>query len=234
MTSGTAPPAPEPAIESRALSRLYGGVPVVRGVDLHLPAGSRTALLGANGAGKTTLLGMLTTLITPSSGSLRISGHHRGSAALRRSIGVLGHRPMLYEDLSPLENLRFFARLYGVSDADSRIEVLLRRVGLWARRHERTAVLSRGYHQRLALARLLVHRPQVVIADEPETGLDPEGIALLDELVLALPGLTVLAATHRIDHIEEWATGIVRLERGRVIEDTSSVFEPVTVGGHLA
>jgi heme exporter protein A len=231
VISGAAPSTIKAAIEATALTRQYGGVPVVRGVDLHLPTGSRTALLGANGAGKTTLLGMLATLITPTSGSLRINGHDRSSSALRRSIGVLGHRPMLYEDLSPQENLRFFARLYGVSDPDARIEELLRRVGLWTRRHERTAVLSRGYHQRLALARLLVHSPEVVIADEPETGLDPDGIALLDELVLALPGLTVLAATHRIDHIEAWATGTVRLERGSVVEDTSSVLAPAAVGG---
>lgn len=224
-------PTTAPAIEATALTRQYGGVPVVRGVDLRLPAGSRTALMGANGAGKTTLLGMLATLITPTSGDLRINGHDRGSSALRRSIGVLGHKPMLYEDLSPFENLHFFARLYGVSDAETRIEELLRRVGLWTRRHERTAVLSRGYHQRLALARLLVHRPEVVMADEPETGLDPEGIVLLDELVLALPGLTVLAATHRIDHVGAWATGIVRLDRGSVIEDTASVLEPATLSG---
>lgn len=230
MSSPVAAPSRDTAIEATGLTRQYGGVPVVRGVDLRLPVGSRTALLGANGAGKTTLLGMLATLITPTSGTLRINGHDRGSTALRRSIGVLGHRPMLYEDLSPGENLRFFARLYGVADADTRVEELLRRVGLWTRRHERTAVLSRGYHQRLALARLLVHRPEVVIADEPETGLDPDGVALLDELVLALPGLTVLAATHRIDHIEAWATGIVRLERGSIAEDTSSVPEAATAG----
>ncbi len=215
--------ATEIAISAQGLTRQYGGVTVVRGVDLALPAGSKTALLGANGAGKSTLLGMLSTLIGPTSGTFRVAGHAPGSAALRRSIGVLGHKPMLYEDMSPLENLRFFARLYGISDADADIEALLRRVGLWLRRHERTSVLSRGYHQRLALARVLVHRPTVVIADEPETGLDPEGVSLLDELALHAPGLTVLAATHRIDHIEAWATGIVRLDRGRVVEDTASV-----------
>ena len=86
-----------------------------------------------------------------------------------------------------------------------------------------SAILSRGYHQRLALARALIHTPDVLIADEPETGLDPEGVALLDEMALTAPGLTVIAATHRIDHVDAWATGIVRLERGRVAEDTSSV-----------
>ncbi|MCK9487188.1 MAG: ABC transporter ATP-binding protein [Dehalococcoidia bacterium] len=220
---GEPPLAGEVAIRARALTRQYGGVTVVRGVDLALPAGSKTALLGANGAGKTTLLAMLAGLISPTSGSLEIAGYARGSAGLRRAVGVLGHKPMLYEDLSPLENLRFFARLYRVSDAEARIEALLRQVGLWLRRHERTAILSRGYHQRLALARVLIHDPAVVIADEPETGLDPEGVALLDDLALRRPGLTVLAATHRIDHIQSWASGIVRLDRGRVVEDTSSL-----------
>jgi len=222
------------SIETHALTRRYGGVIVVRDVNLRLPEGSRTALLGANGAGKTTLLGMLSTLITPTSGTFTIGGHERGSAELRRSIGVLGHKPMLYEELSPLENLQFFARLYGVQDAETRIEQLLRQVGLWLRRHERTLVLSRGYHQRLALARVLVHQPSVIIADEPETGLDPEGVALLDEIALTAPGITVLAATHRIDHIEAWATGIVRMERGRIVEDTSSVPMPTITPTEVA
>ena len=214
------------AIEVRALTRQYGGITVVRGVDLALPAGSKTALLGSNGAGKTTLLKMLSTLLTPTSGSFSIHGHRAPSPNVARSIGVLGHSPMLYEDFTPLENLQFFARIYGVPNAETRIEELLRRVGLWQRRHERTAILSRGYHQRLALARALVHSPSVLIADEPETGLDPEGVALLDEMSLAAPGLTVLAATHRIDHLDAWATGIARLERGRLVEDTSSVGTP--------
>jgi len=217
-------PDPTPlGIEADALTRQYAGVTVVRSVDLALPVGSKTALLGSNGAGKTTLLKMLSTLLTPTSGSFRVCGRVAPSPDVARSIGVLGHSPMLYEDFSPLENLRFFARIYGVADPEPRVEELLRRVGLWRRRHEQTAILSRGYHQRLALARALVHAPAVLIADEPETGLDTDGVALLDKIALASPGLTVLAATHRIDHIDAWATGIVRLERGRVVEDTSSV-----------
>ena len=213
----------EIAIEAQGLTRRYGGVTVVREVDLALPVGSKTAVLGANGAGKTTLLSMLSTLLLPSSGSFSIRGHRAPSHNVARSIGVLGHSPMLYEDFTPLENLQFFARIYGVADAERRVEELPRQVGLWQRPHERTAILSRGYHQRLALARALIHTPDVLIADEPETGLDPEGVALLDEIALTAPGLTVIAATHRIDHVDAWATGIVRLERGRVAEDTSSV-----------
>jgi len=214
----------EIAIETTALTKRYAGLSVVRAVSIRLPQGSKTALLGANGAGKTTLLGMLTTLITPSEGEARIAGFRLADnhAAMRRRIGVLAHSPMLYEELTPLENLAFFARLYGVEDREARCEELLRLVGLWLRRHEPVAVLSRGYHQRLALARAIVHRPDVLLLDEPETGLDGEAVALLDELVLCAPGLTVLAATHRHDRIGEWAGGTVVLERGAVVEDTAS------------
>lgn len=214
-----------PIVETRALTKRYGGLEVVRSVALALPAGSRTALIGANGAGKTTLLAMLSTLVAPTEGHATIAGHSLRArpAALRRTIGVLAHRPMLYEEMTPLENLGFFARLYDVSNAEPRIEELLRAVGVWNRRFEAVAVLSRGYHQRLALARALLHRPAILLADEPETGLDPEGVELLDELVLRAPGLTVIAATHRVDRIEAWATGLVRLEHGRAVEDTASV-----------
>ncbi|MFA7248818.1 MAG: ABC transporter ATP-binding protein [Dehalococcoidia bacterium] len=214
-----------PIVETHGLTKRYGGLDVVRAVSLALPAGSRTALVGANGAGKTTLLAMLCTLIAPTEGDATIAGHalRARPAALRRAIGVLAHQPMLYEEMTPLENLRFFARLYGVTDAEPRIEELLRAVGVWTRRHEPVSVLSRGYHQRLALARALVHRPAVLLADEPETGLDPEGVEMLDELALRAPGLTVIAATHRVDRIGAWATGLVRLEHGRAVEDTASV-----------
>src|SRR5690606_6635694 len=134
-------------------TKRYGGIDVVRDVSLRLPSGSRTALLGANGAGKTTLISMLSTLVTPTGGEALVEGHStaRKPAALRRLIGVLAHRPMLYEELSAVENLRLFARLYGVEDARARIEELLRAVGVWTRRDEPVAVLSRGTHQRIAL-----------------------------------------------------------------------------------
>jgi heme exporter protein A len=218
-------PAPGAIVEARGLTKRYGGIEVVRDVHLALPAGSRTALLGANGAGKTTLLGLLATLIAPTGGDARIAGASIRSrpAALRRAIGVLAHRPMLYEELTPMENLGFFARLYRLADADERIAELLRAVGAWGRRHEPVAVLSRGYHQRVAIARALLHRPAILLADEPETGLDPEGIEVLDALALRAPGLTVIAATHRVDRVDAWATGVVRLDRGRVVEDTVSL-----------
>lgn len=222
------------AIEARELTRRYSGVDVVREVTFRIPAGRKVALVGSNGAGKTTLLSLLSTLVQPTSGEAWIEGHTLASrsAALRRSLGVLRHSPMLYEAFTPLENLEFFARLYGIKEARPRIEELLRRLGLWRRRHEPTAVLSRGTHQRLAIARALIHQPSVLLIDEPETGLDPEGIALLDEMMLRAPGITVLAATHRVDRIEAWADGLVRLDRGRVAEDTTSAApKPLEVPG---
>ena len=214
-----------PIVETRALTKRYGGLEVVRQVSLALPPGSRTALIGANGAGKTTLLAMLSTLVSPTEGDATIAGHslRERPAALRRAIGVLAHRPMLYEEMTPLENLGFFARLYDVAGPEARIEELLRATGVWNRRHEAVSVLSRGYHQRLALARALLHRPAILIADEPETGLDPEGVEMLDELVLRAPDLTVIAATHRVDRVQSWATGLVCLEYGRAVEDTASI-----------
>lgn len=207
-------------IEARALSKRYGGVPAVDGVTFTLPEGSRTALIGPNGSGKSTLLALLSTLLFPTSGDVRIDGLTAAEAPqeMRRRIGVLAHRPMLYEELSPLENLVFFAKLYDVPEPRPRVEELLRAVGLWHRRDEPTAVLSRGYHQRLALARALVHRPRVLLLDEPETGLDEGGIDLLDELMLGAAGVTVLAATHRHDRIDAWADGVLALDRGRLVQ----------------
>ena len=217
-------PAVAPALETRGLTKRYGTLAVVDGVTIRLLPGSKTALLGPNGAGKTTLLGMLSTLVMPSAGETRIGGTRLApeAAGVRRRIGVLAHSPMLYEDLSALENLEFFGRLYGVADAGARIEELLRLVGLWRRRRESVHVFSRGQHQRLALARALLHRPDVLLLDEPETGLDTEGVGLLDTLMLTAPGLTVLAATHRMDHVDTWADGAIHLERGRVVRDTTA------------
>lgn len=211
-------------IQARSLSKRYGTATVLDGVDLDLPAGSKTALVGANGAGKSTLLGILATLVAPTGGHATIAGFdlQRRAADVRRRIGVLSHRPMLYEDLTPLENLLFFAGLYGVADARPRVEAFLRLLGLWPRRDEPVSVLSRGYHQRLAMARALIHSPEVLLLDEPETGLDAEGIELLDALMLHEREFTVLAATHRLDRVDGWADATIRIERGRLSRQPGS------------
>ena len=207
-------------IEARGLTKSYRGVVAVDDVSFSLAPGSRTALLGANGAGKSTLLALLATLISPTKGSAFIGGAEVAEAGgdLRRQIGFMGHLPMLYEELTPSENLRFFARLYDVDAGAERAGELLRAVGLWARRDEPTSVLSRGMHQRLALARAVLHRPRVLLLDEPETGLDPDGLEILERLALGDEGPTVLAATHRPERVGRWATGRLVLDRGRVVE----------------
>ncbi len=212
-------------IEAHGLSKRYGGIAALDGLSFTLVEGSRTALVGPNGAGKSTLLALLSTLAAPSGGAASIDGLDVAAAPpeLRRCLGVMAHRPMVYEELSPLENLMFFGRLYAVPELESRAEELLRAIGLWLRRDEPVEVLSRGYHQRLALARTLLHRPSVLLLDEPETGLDEQGLALLDELMLRAPGVTVLAATHRHDRIDSWADGVLRLDRGRLAEDWTAL-----------
>lgn len=208
-------------IEAHELTRRFGGAYALDGVSFALPEGARTALLGTNGAGKSTLLALLSTLLPATAGSATIDGCEVAAASveLRRRIGVMTHRPMLYEELSPLENLQLFARLYAVHDATPRVEELLRTIGLWLRRDEPMEVLSRGYHQRLALARAVLHRPRVLLLDEPETGLDEDGLALLDALALRAPGVTVLAATHRRDRVAGWADGALTLARGRLVHE---------------
>ncbi len=197
-------------IEVRGLTKRFGGVVAIDEVNFHLPPGSRTALLGANAAGKSTLLSVLSTLAAPSAGEARIGGFDVAAApiALRRQLGVMMHSPMVYEELSALENLSLFARLYRVREPGERIEQLLRAVGLWLRRDEPAEVLSRGAHQRLAIARAVVHSPEVLLLDELTLRSEDEAI-------------TVLAATHRRERVASWADGTIVLERGRVVEDTT-------------
>lgn len=211
-------------ITAHGISKRFGSTLALDRVSFEVRGGTKVALLGANGAGKTTLLAVLSTLLTPSEGKAAVAGYDLTSetSLLRASIGVLTHRAMLYEELSPIENLQFFARLYSVKNADERIEELLRAVGLWLRRDEATAILSRGYHQRLAIARALLHKPPVLLLDEPETGLDRDALALLDELVLQAPNLTVLAATHHRERVPAWADAVLELERGRLLNNSAS------------
>ena len=205
-------------IEARGLTKRFGSTFALDRVSFDVAEGEKVALLGANGAGKTTLLAMLSTLLAPTEGEATIAGHdlRREGTALRASIGVLTHRPMLYEELTPLENLRFFAKLYDVGSPDERIEELLRAVGLWLRRDDPTEVLSRGFHQRLAIARALLHKPGGAAARRAGDRPRPRRLALLDELVLQAPSLTVLAATHHRERVEGWADSALELDRGRL------------------
>jgi heme exporter protein A len=216
------------AIETNCVTRRYNGFPALNRVSIQITPGSRIALLGDNGSGKTTLLSILSTLLQSSEGSATILGYDvaKKSTALRNVIGVIRHQPMLYENFSPIEDLDLFAKIYGVSDAGEQIRRLLTSVGMWRLRNEAIGTFSRGQKQRLMIAKALLHKPKVLLLDEPEIGLDQNGLKVLDELILMREEesttITVLAATHREERMDTWATGFVRLERGQIIETTLS------------
>ena len=209
-----------PYLEITKLKKNYGLKPVLRGVDLAVEQGQRVALLGANGAGKTTLLRVLAGLAESDGGQVRIDGRdmlHDAQQA-QRGVGFVTHQPYLYDDLTVMENLLFFARMYGVKQPQERARVLLERMGLLKRARERASALSRGQLQRLALARALLHAPRLLLLDEPDTSLDEEGIALLEAILneQAQNGGAVLFTTHQLEHAMQWSDQVGLLRGGRM------------------
>ena len=161
-----------PYLEIKGLKKTYNLRPILRDIDMVLDQGKCMALLGANGAGKTTLLRILACLTKPEAGTVRIGGLDIGQEAqqIRLLVGFVGHQPNLYDELTVIENLLFFGRMYSVKKARERAAALLQRVGLARRSNERVATLSRGQLQRLSLARALLHSPQLLLLDEPDAG----------------------------------------------------------------
>ncbi len=209
-----------PYLEIRGLKKSYGLKPVLRGVDLAVERGQRVALLGANGAGKTTLLRVLAGLTESEAGTAFVGGLdiERDGLQARRLIGFVAHQPYLYDDLTAMENLLFFGRMYGVKRCKERAAALLERVGLVKRANERASSLSRGQSQRLAVARALLHTPRLLLLDEPDTGLDEDGIALLEALLdeHIRDGCAVLFTTLQLEHALQWSDRIGLLSRGRM------------------
>jgi heme exporter protein A len=187
-------------IEARKLGRRFGEKRVLHGVDLEVPRGGFAVVTGANGSGKTTLLRICAGLAIPTEGELRVD-------AERREIGYLAHEPLVYRELTALENLELYGRLYHVPERRERIGMLLERFGLWDARHERVASYSRGMTQRLALCRVLLHDPALLVLDEPYTALDVQGAELLDAQLAELRGEhTLLVSTHDPARLEPLVT----------------------------
>ncbi len=211
-------------VDARGLTKVYGRQRALAGVDLTLRAGETTALLGPNGAGKSTLVGILATLVSPTAGSVRYGGGETGDDALRGAIGVIAHESHCYGDLSGHENLVFFARLYGVPDARAAADALLARVGLKDAASRPARTYSRGMMQRLAVARALVHKPRLLLADEPFTGLDRAGVALLAELLAEerARGCIMVVVTHDFDAVAPLVDRVVVLARGRIAHDAAA------------
>ncbi|HXN45844.1 MAG TPA: heme ABC exporter ATP-binding protein CcmA [Bryobacteraceae bacterium] len=206
------------AVEIAGVWKFYGDFPALRDISFDVEPGASMALLGRNGAGKTTLLRMLAGLSRPGRGTIRICGTDARDRLTRHSIGILGHGISLYEELSALENLRLFARIYGVEDADGAASEWLERTGLEKVRDGLVREFSRGMRQRLAVARAFLHSPSVLLLDEPFTALDDRAIALLQSLLrdAIAEGRTVVLSTHQLREALELATHVALLVRGRL------------------
>jgi heme exporter protein A len=185
-----------PAIELAGLTRRYGERVALQDVTLTLPAGATLVVFGPNGAGKSTLLRVLATLLRPHAGTARVLGHALPDEgwAVRGRIGLLGHAPLLYRDLSGRENLAFHARLHGV--ALQRASALMEQVGLSARADDKVHTYSRGMVQRLAVCRAVLHEPEVLLLDEPRANLDPAAAELVEPLIGAASGRTRVVTSH--------------------------------------
>jgi len=213
------------AVVIRGLTKRFGYHRVLAGIDLELKSGSMCALLGPNGAGKTTLLGIVSTLVRPSAGEV---SYRAGRASLppggplRRLIGILAHDSFLYGELNAEENLRLYARLYGVADGERRSAALLDEVSLDGEARRRPVrTYSRGMVQRVALARALLHEPRVLLLDEPFTGLDRSGSAALARTLASAVqrGCVVLVVTHDLEALGGVADHVAVLRRGRLEHD---------------
>ena len=219
MSAGTHGGSVEAVLEARGLGRDYGPVVAVRSVDLTLGEGEFLTVFGPNGAGKTSLLGMLGGAMRPTRGSVSIRGEtvSLSDGAWRRRVGMLSHRGFLYARLTAVENLRFYGRLFGLEDLERRIPERLARVGLADRSHFQVRQLSNGMRQRLALARALLHDPDVVLLDEPYTGLDPRAASVLRGVLTELRDgrRTVVMVTHNLKEGLELATRVAIQVSGR-------------------
>lgn len=208
-------------ISIQGLQKRFGYKWVLRDINLEIGAGEWLTLFGPNGAGKTTLLRILATLSSPTQGRITIGPYDLAHAAsqARGLLGVVAHQPMLYGDLSAEENLLFFARLYGVAQAQQRVAELLHRVGLEARRADRVRTFSRGMQQRLSIARALLPNPPVLLLDEPDDSLDPGAVEYLRDYFLsdAAQPRTVLMVSHNLARGLAWAHRVAVIAKGQLV-----------------
>ncbi len=226
--------APE-ALKATGITKRFGHRLVLKGINFSLAEGERVAIFGPNGAGKTTLMRILATVASPTAGRVLVDGIDPEEEPLqaRRRIGVVSHHPYLYDDLTARENLRFYGRMYDVPDLDRKIVETVRRVGLSARLDDRVGTFSHGMQQRIAMARAVLHDPEVLMLDEPEAGLDQDALDLLTDL-LREPGgerrRAALIVTHHLDLGLALSDRVAILVDGRfAFQAASSELDPTTV-----
>ena len=221
------------AIHTHGLTKYYGNRPVLLDIDLELPWGEVLSLFGPNGAGKTTLVRLLAGLARPTDGSIRIAGLNPEPRGIdvRRLLGVVTHQTFLYDELTARENLRFYARMYGLDSADERIEEVSATLGSTSYLDARVRTLSNGMQKRVSLARAVLHRPRLLIFDEPEAGLDQEALELLQALLEAhrAEGGSAVVTTHNVERGLSIADRVIILANGRIsYDEPSGALEPVS------
>ena len=208
-------------IQVRKLVKRFGLKTVLRGMDFEVQEGEFVALLGPNGAGKTTFLRILASLSRPALGEVRIAGYRLPgqAAAVRHILGVVSHQPLLYGDLTAEENLQFYGRMYGLPRLDQRVAEVLEMVGLAPRRRDLVRTFSRGMQQRLAIGRAVLHDPEVMLFDEPHTGLDQDACVMLDNVLreVAARGRTVVMTSHDLARAADLASRFDVLSRGQIV-----------------
>ncbi len=217
-------------VEVHGLVKRFASKTVLRGLNFEVDQGEFVALLGPNGAGKTTFLRILSSLTRPSLGKVRIAGFDlpEEAAEVRSRLGVVSHMPLLYGDLTAEENLRFFGRLYSLEELETRAQNALTLVGLAARRADLVRTFSRGMQQRLAIARAVLHDPEVLLLDEPHTGLDQEACGMLDAVLREVTGQgrTVVMTSHDLARVQEMASRFDVLSRGTIVRSAAKASLP--------
>ena len=211
-------------IRFEKIDKRYGGLYALRRLSLEIAAGECVALAGRNGSGKTTLLRIAAQLVRPTSGKVSFTAANSNGTGSQRNTGLVAHATMVYDELTAEENLLLFARLQSIPEAGKRVEQLLRDVGLVERRGSLVRTFSRGMRQRVAIARVLLHEPAILLLDEPATGLDPQGVTWLAETLRTLRdgGRTILMSLHGESQVSALATRAIRLDAGAVIADTQT------------
>jgi heme exporter protein A len=208
-------------IQVNKLTKRFGLKTILRNLDFEVQRGEFVALLGSNGAGKTTFLRILASLSKPSLGLVKIAGYTLPNEAtqVRAKLGVVSHQPLLYPDLTAEENLQFYSKMYGVTNPQSQITKILQQIGLEKRRKDFVRTFSRGMQQRLAIGRAILHEPEIILFDEPYTGLDQDASLMLDDLLrsVASNGRTVVMTSHDLIRAEALATRFDVLSRGTII-----------------
>lgn len=210
-------------IEIKKLTKQADNKLILRGVDLSIHKGETVGILGPNGAGKSTLLKVLASLIKPTSGIIKINGLDlkKDSLEIKKILGYLPHSSLLYDHYSPLENLVFFGNIYGVKNVEQKAAELVKEVGLSFFLNEPVKNFSRGMIQRIAIARAIIHEPEVLLLDEPHTGLDQGAIAILNNVILSMKekGTTTLMVTHDFKQAAEICDRIVIVKNGKIVDD---------------